>query len=1347
MSVSFGGVTGFNLKWPERINSRPELSGKGEWIEINKKANQLPTAILRTWVLYYRYNGDESPSSIGDIDLDNPSDTDYNSWSDGQPNFRFYNNDVNSATDMSGGQLGSIWGFPLFNVDNDGQTNDEGPANWPFFKSCITGVTDNPAGGKDISGNERMLVDLDNRNLVVIDFSGYDEGTPNKKCFDDISNNLQPYVNDAFYMTLRIKSSTERLVPSDNTNANGKHFHAWRRYNIGNFHAYYKKKKKFCSLVEYIYECDIVGPKPMLDLTLKYFSYHNTDAGKQGGRLFGFDVNGFNDGQNTQAKRLAIPRYNGQNGGDNLDAANSYTTDISINIITGRGWESSSSAKNRMDTVQIYSNLTYSNERDVLLQKNDYFSASHSGISLIKIIGGKFDSLTRYKYSADSIGYYGSNYGTKWNETNSANSNGWQWDIDLSANSNLNKWPTNNTYKKNYDLNNILWCSLRSPKKYQVRRIISQTTSNTNEQFRFVTNFIDLSGAYSVGGGFGRDSNTIDMPRSSLFPYYASSGGNDCVSINNYDTTSTNPQYLDASNSILPGNITEFNDIRTIHEVGHYKIYYKLLIPPEGGTVNNCSITYTFGKNNNSKVTFFRESGTGTSFSPPGNESTKANRTNELVTLTWAPGETDIKTITLTDVAAGFSKHTANISFGDTYLNNTIDDNTEDYSINCNIFQPLFTAINNEDGTLINREDNPYSVQIFDSNSTERQYYDLSYVPQNYIPYRYADLAFRNINTTLSGQSSESFFYWPDSYSHPILSVNEQFKYNVDKVYPRLAGAYDFATSTFNTASAGAAEDGANLPTAVIIDPSSQRFVDEINIDISNTIIDASYSVIASQLNDSINTLISQEEVVIFIKQVGNDVFTLNDNEKIITPVNKSITFYAPVSLSEKNNLISDYWLLPEKINKLRKNDQGSGIISWDKQYGFFSKWENQTLTSAVYDILNIILKGERTGGNTGEIGGLLINSNKNSIEWSAVDTEGRSITGNLIFEVQGANGLPAGKTLIERPIVVQMTTISTGPFGSTSVNYIGDTAGGTNSGINNSAFNAGPVLPPTMRQGNNNGNNFPNTVAKNYNGLFSISMRGWKEDPVLTPPRQNPFYNNISISPNPLNVLLVDISGAVQTNGTDYREMVSSNNEKVIIKWTGFYFSSDASWNTFPLGQDGDIEWTITRYNKATGMTETRYTGLIHFNLITNEYIWEDTNINVYDKYTWSVTGSYKWYGITKLIPGSAIPSINVPGFVTPECFICKFNRFPYGRYNTTSTNLKLFAPLKINLPEGQVNQFGRKTCGGVCGDPDDPSIQLFSRGPRISSSNNIYANTTNQLSKKQTYVLLAKSRFRPSR
>jgi len=95
----------------------------------------------------------------------------------------------------------------------------------------------------------------------------------------------------------------------------------------------------------------------------------------------------------------------------------------------------------------------------------------------------------------------------------------------------------------------------------------------------------------------------------------------------------------------------------------------------------------------------------------------------------------------------------------------------------------------------------------------------------------------------------------------------------------------------------------------------------------------------------------------------------------------------------------------------------------------------------------------------------------------------------------------------------------------------------------------------------------------------------------------------------------------------------------------------------------------------------------------------------------------------------------------------MCVYNRFPYGRFNTTSTNLKLFAPLRINRPEGQVDQFGNKVCGGGCVDPSNPDLNLFQSRSKISSSNNIYANTTNQLSKKETYVLLAKSRFRPFR
>ena len=85
---------------------------------------------------------------------------------------------------------------------------------------------------------------------------------------------------------------------------------------------------------------------------------------------------------------------------------------------------------------------------------------------------------------------------------------------------------------------------------------------------------------------------------------------------------------------------------------------------------------------------------------------------------------------------------------------------------------------------------------------------------------------------------------------------------------------------------------------------------------------------------------------------------------------------------------------------------------------------------------------------------------------------------------------------------------------------------------------------------------------------------------------------------------------------------------------------------------------------------------------------------------------------------------------FQTEDIFVCKFNRFPYGRFNTTSTNLKLYAPLLMSTT-GQVDQYGRNAGGGGCFDPIIQNLKLFTRTTRISSSNNIYSNTTNQVTK----------------
>ena len=84
---------------------------------------------------------------------------------------------------------------------------------------------------------------------------------------------------------------------------------------------------------------------------------------------------------------------------------------------------------------------------------------------------------------------------------------------------------------------------------------------------------------------------------------------------------------------------------------------------------------------------------------------------------------------------------------------------------------------------------------------------------------------------------------------------------------------------------------------------------------------------------------------------------------------------------------------------------------------------------------------------------------------------------------------------------------------------------------------------------------------------------------------------------------------------------------------------------------------------------------------------------------------------------------------------------------YSLSTLMLAGIREILIIVNKGQVNQFNERTCGGGCRDPNNPQLNLYASGSRISSSNNIYANTTNQVSKKQTYVILAKSRFRPFR
>ena len=423
-----------------------------------------------------------------------------------------------------------------------------------------------------------------------------------------------------------------------------------------------------------------------------------------------------------------------------------------------------------------------------------------------------------------------------------------------------------------------------------------------------------------------------------------------------------------------------------------------------------------------------------------------------------------------------------------------------------------------------------------------------------------------------------------------------------------------------------------------------------------------------------------------------------------------------------------------------------------------------------VLDILSISLKREVGGSVQREIKYLLVNSNissRNSEDWSSVTDNGELVKedgGGMVFEVQGWNGLPISQYLNKKPIIVQLSTVSSGPFGINSKAFIGDKGGGNTIGYppaapsrginspyptqtingelvqaNSSNYNVSTFLPDVFRQGNGpNGTNL-SSLESSYNGIFNIDLSSWNDNGSGI---QNDSYNGTSISPSPLTVLLVDLPNVSQINNSS-DQMINDSNNAITITWTNFPFCDDSN---FDQNTIGDVFWTITKIDEATGQGSI----ILNNKVLSGsggKYSFQDTNVRIYDKLKYSISGEFKWFGIQNLLPGSAIPSITINGFTTPICFACKFNRFTYGRFNTTSTNLKLFRPLLINTPQGQVDQYGQKTCGGGCNDPSDPNLRLFSGTTRISSNNNIYANTTNQLSKKQTYVLLSKSRFRPFR
>ena len=1237
----------------------------------------------------------------------------------------------NTSYVSNGRQLGWIWGFPLFNVGNNA-------TNWPRFNSCIT-------SNGDISGNETMLVDLSpQRNIIVLDWSGQ-SFTANQTGYEAIRYKQdQAQSVDSFYMTLRVKSSTENLVDyTGGSSGAGKNGH-WNFRNNNTI-----LTNRWATLVQYEYECDIIGPKSMLDLTLNSFMFSDSNAplNNVGHPIYQNTWNSFNAENNFI---LADPRVN-----NTLTSAFNQNYGISnfvINIITGNN-----DSNQRLYLTSIFKTLGHSYENAFgegeafeKLQVKQHWNHS-SSYTVITLIGGWYNAGKGSDNDEQNRGYYGDKWATGNNTTDGnadtrrtqmlpssgTQTEGWKRFTTLKTASAVNVW-TNNYDTDTYEFNNILWCSLQSPRKLPVSRYANNTTDSFNEH-RFVTNFIDISANTDnkiIGGGYGRYSNTIDMGRLSVTPYYSSSSNPNTVTINTFDVNN------DLNYNSSPANVN------LVPEASNYfKVSYKLLVPPQNNETYD--IKFNMGRRNQVGVTtFFRFSDMSGVCNPPGKSNLDAERENESITLTWSKdsvneltGDISINTIYFTDVASGFDKVIPQFDISGGVLLNA--NSSSNYDISFNVFQTHFYP-RTTDITFLDREELPYIIKAFDSNILTPQFIDISYVPLNYQPYRYINYTDGNVGKKFLKKSK---------YSSPLLikTEGEKLKFNIGKYWTR--------TTTVN---------------AKNIDPSNNINLPTIDIDISynngNLVYDNSYSVTNAILNTSDILLASVQEIVGIGKQDGPSAVLptiQNDKEKVqITPStgNGTFDFYAPDSLKLGNNFIPDYWRLPDKLNTLYTVNQGNF-------YYYYEFWVNQIETHMILDVLSISLKTSINNNPQQGINYLLLNSNKSkrdTNEWSIVAGAGNVYNNgsiNMIYDVQGTNGLPVNQYLNKKPIIVQLLTTSNGPFGVNGKAFIGNKAGGNTSGnppadetrginvpypaqtigtvsvpANNSYYNINNFLPNALRQGNGIGGTNLSGTASSYNGKFNINMSAWNDSGSGI---QNSSYNGTSINPTPLNVLIVDLSNVKQTNGSS-TEMINDQNNAITINWTSFYFSKDPNWDKTELG---DVFWTVIRYNLATGQSAI----VINEKALplngNNEYTFTDTNVRIYDKFKYTISGKFKWSGVSNLILGTELPSLPITGFTTPECFACKFNRFQYGRFNTTSTNLKLFRPLLINTPQGQVDQFGQKTCGGGCIAPNNPGLNLFSGTTRTSTNNNIYSDTTNQLSKKQTYVVLSKNRFRPFR
>ncbi|MBN21909.1 MAG: hypothetical protein CL678_11570 [Bdellovibrionaceae bacterium] len=1148
-------------------------------------------------------------------------------------------------------------------------------------------------------------------------------------------------------------------------------------------------KKEFW--VTYTFTCDIIGPYEALDFSTKWL-YTNDPDSKWGKSTH------FNDDKQSEKRSSIFPQWvsihdlKGNDGQDKdvdgtwCDNDNYEDLYAHINIWPKPDsiFENITTSTSTRRQTKLVGGLHLAGVDDTDEDTNDdvnLFRRQYNGTWTISGQEPDVDGLLNDDVTENGIKVFDISYCEL--------RNGYADSSPLSPPDNS----FNYKHGSRYRINNLLWCSLRSPRHldiscgdYNSLEDLSSINQEANwpKSRRYIPNFCkltkygwwgyqnaQLSSSSFInqtifpevmrhrgkcrGGGYAKNPNligwnennqsptdgwnVIDLPRRTKNPYYSSKNPytgkwNSLIDphTTQYVSRKLNEETNEYELSIIEDDYGLNTDgiqnpeldlaMNNNGQSNYFDIYYKLLVPPNDG--NYVSVEFTFGLNESSVITFFRYEDMDGDATPTGKKQEDADRANEKITLKWTGKPNDVSgedaemkmmKIRIFDIASGSSSHQATFNinndnklFGD--LNNNSKKN---YEITANVWQLFLVNPKNTLNNNNNDDGRPENSHL-KFNQNEKVYYDLSYTPVGKPIYSYNNIHNGQRGMNLSHSASKWMWYGIQPY-HKIKDLSWNIRINANTLLIKDADENeaidDHAKSIvilndiYKWDNIFDQEGGGTH--SLMLDPLSLRGDDNFIINIDS---DQHRGKIFEAIPSYNGPLIWQNDTPINgwetndpFKNYMNHPFTENFLNNVVGNDTANQVKIPHPDLFDQEHIILDYWKWYLLLNK-EEHNQGNNPGSIENEY--WTDYQNQIQTLSFISLVALTTKMKY----------ILVKK-----EEMKVIKDEENINQTQSIKVIGYPKEGGGDIYIKINKVPEIEDLR-------YLNPINNVNANTEQSVN---------LVEAITETQRTGYSFIDF------GKTKITLKGINEnDKIYGDQQYNLFYNlDVFRSNNEIEIIVNRVNiGVPQGIFGEKYYFLSDDNKTIIIGWNNDGQGYDFNTN------DGDIYWTITKINQQTHSTSILLSAKTLSRNNSGQYEFIDNDLRIYDKYQYKIVGEYRWKEIDYNNNNKEIDLTFSIGFDTETIFVCKNNQFPYGRYNTTSTNLKLYRPLLLTSKNGQcdkVDENGNTTgkcVGGECLAEYTPSR---SRG----GTRNIYANTTNQLTKKETYVFLSKSKFRPFR